>query len=176
MTTSSLKTACSTPTGMIAVRTFCMNTPTSITASSTTAYINNEFDATIVEVAFHDSTPDTQLMREAYVRDAVARATYQGLIKYFRAVDGNTTPATELPPPVTSVRAVSNAAGSVTISWTPPVANCLFGRRGDRLSHLRIDRTATASTAERSSPAEPRRLRHSPATTRRCPTISKSWP
>jgi len=91
------------------------------------AYINNEFDATIVEVAFHDSLPDSQLMREPYARDAVARATYQGLIKYFRAVDGNTTPATELPPPVTGVRAVSNAPGAVTLSWVPPVTNSYAG-------------------------------------------------
>jgi hypothetical protein len=90
-------------------------------------WINGEFDATIVEVAFHDSIPDSELMREPHVRDAVARATYQGLIKYFRAVDGNTTPATELPPPVTGVWAVTNAAGSVTISWTPPVANAQSG-------------------------------------------------
>ncbi len=47
-------------------------------------WINNEFDATIIEVAFHDNQLDAQLMREANVRDAVARATYQGLIKYFR--------------------------------------------------------------------------------------------
>jgi hypothetical protein len=90
-------------------------------------WINNEFDATIIEVAFHDSQPDAQLMREAQVRDAVARATYQGLIKYFRGVDQNSTPATELPPPVTSVRAVSNAPGSVTISWAPPVASAQAG-------------------------------------------------
>jgi hypothetical protein len=90
-------------------------------------YINNEFDATIIEVAFHDSIPDSELMREANVRDAVARATYQGMIKYFRSVDSNTTPATELPPPVTNVRAVSDAAGSVTINWTPPVADALAG-------------------------------------------------
>ncbi len=90
-------------------------------------WINNEFDATIIEVAFHDNQLDAQLMREANVRDAVARATYQGLIKYFRAIDGNTTIATELPPPVTGVRAVSNAAGSVTISWVPPVANAQAG-------------------------------------------------
>jgi hypothetical protein len=91
------------------------------------AYIDDEFDATIVEVAFHDELQDTQLMREQYVRDAVARATYQGLVKYFRSVDGDTTPATELPPPVTGVRAVSNAAGSVTVSWVPPVANSYAG-------------------------------------------------
>jgi hypothetical protein len=91
------------------------------------AYINNEFDATIVEVAFHDNTLDTQLMREANVRDAVGRATYQGMIKYFRAIDGNTTLATELPPPVTGVRAITNASGSVTISWVPPVATAQAG-------------------------------------------------
>jgi N-acetylmuramoyl-L-alanine amidase len=89
--------------------------------------INNEFDATIVEVAFHDNIPDSELMRQIIVRDAVARATYQGLIKYFRAVDGNTTSAVELPPPVTNVHAVSNAPGSVTISWTPPVASAQAG-------------------------------------------------
>jgi hypothetical protein len=90
------------------------------------ANINNEFDATIVEVAFHDQLQDSQLLRERFVRDAVARATYQGLLKYFRSVD-NTTTATELPPPVTGMRAASDAPGSVTISWTPPVSNTYAG-------------------------------------------------
>jgi hypothetical protein len=89
--------------------------------------ILGEFDATIVEVAFHDNQMDAELMRAPKLRDAAARATYQGLIKYFRAVDGNVTPATELPPPVTGVHAESNAAGSVTISWLPPVANSYAG-------------------------------------------------
>lgn len=89
--------------------------------------INDEFDATIVEVAFHDNLQDTALMREWNVRDAAARATYQGLIKYFRAVDGNTTSATELPAPVTTIRAQTSDTGSVTLSWTPPVANSYAG-------------------------------------------------
>ncbi|HEY1377558.1 MAG TPA: N-acetylmuramoyl-L-alanine amidase [Gemmataceae bacterium] len=90
-------------------------------------YINDEFDATIVEVAYHDNQLDAELMRDPRVRDAVARATYQGLIKYFRGVDGNATPATALPAPVTGVRAVSNAAGSVTVSWVPPASNSYLG-------------------------------------------------
>ncbi|MDZ4659305.1 MAG: N-acetylmuramoyl-L-alanine amidase [Bythopirellula sp.] len=89
--------------------------------------INNEFDATIVEVAFHDNIDDAELMRDAKFRDATARATYQGLIKYFRARDGNTTSATELPAPMTGVHAESNALGSVTLSWVPPVANTFAG-------------------------------------------------
>ncbi len=47
--------------------------------------INNEFDATIIETAFHDNTSDTALMRDPKVRDAIARATYQGIVQYFRA-------------------------------------------------------------------------------------------
>jgi hypothetical protein len=89
--------------------------------------INSEFDATIVEVAFHDNQLDAELMRDPKVRDAAARAAYQGMIKYFRAVDNNTTPATELPPPVTGVHAESNASGSVTISWVPPTSNSYAG-------------------------------------------------
>jgi hypothetical protein len=82
-------------------------------------YINNEFDATIIEVAFHDNKKDAELMRTPQERNAIARATYKGLIKYFRAVDGDKTPATVLPPPVTDVHAESKEPDSVTISWVP---------------------------------------------------------
>jgi hypothetical protein len=37
--------------------------------------INNEFDATIIEVAFHDDASDAQLMRDPKVRNWVARAS-----------------------------------------------------------------------------------------------------
>ena len=70
-------------------------------------YINNEFDATIVEVAYHDDSMDAALMRDPKVRDAVARATYQGMVKYFRAVDGNVTPLTMLPGVVSGVHAMA---------------------------------------------------------------------
>lgn len=92
-------------------------------------HIHDELDATIVEVAFHDHTEDAQLMREPRVRDAVARATYQGLLKYFREVDGNETPAIELPAPVTGVSAVAKGSGEVVVSWEPPMANDFAGGR-----------------------------------------------
>ncbi|HVT30072.1 MAG TPA: fibronectin type III domain-containing protein [Lacipirellulaceae bacterium] len=85
-------------------------------------YIHDEFDATIVEVAFHDNQQDAELLRDPKVRDAIARATYHGLIKYFRAVDNEQTPAIASPPPVTGAHVESNTAGSVTISWLPPKA------------------------------------------------------
>ncbi|MCC7476407.1 MAG: fibronectin type III domain-containing protein [Pirellulales bacterium] len=90
-------------------------------------YIHDEFDATIVEVAFHDNKLDAQLMRDARVRDAIARATYQGLLNYFRAVDNNETPATRLPSAVTGLHASTTAPGSITISWTPPESNSYLG-------------------------------------------------
>ncbi|CAN5206708.1 hypothetical protein BH11PLA2_BH11PLA2_44340 [soil metagenome] len=89
--------------------------------------INDEFDATILEVAFHDDLLDAELMRDPKVRDAVARATYQGLVKYFRAVDGNTTSATQIPGVVSAVRAVSNTPGSVTLTWTAPASSSVIG-------------------------------------------------
>jgi hypothetical protein len=93
--------------------------------------INDEFDATIMEVGFHDNAQDAPMLRDPRVRDALARATYQGIIKYFRAVDGNTTPMEAAPPAVTNVRAESNAPGQVTLSWTPPVANTYAGDAAD---------------------------------------------
>jgi hypothetical protein len=98
-------------------------------------FIHNEFDATIIEVAFHDNKEDAELMRTAPVRDAIARATYKGLVKYFRAVDGNKTPATVLPAPVTDVHAESKQSGSVTISWVPPKAE---PHTGDAATSYRI--------------------------------------
>jgi hypothetical protein len=98
-------------------------------------YIHDEFDATIIEVAFHDNMEDADLMRTAQVRDAIARATYKGLVKYFRAVDDNKTPATVLPPPVTEVHAISEKPGSVTVSWLPPKAD---PHTGDAATGYRI--------------------------------------
>jgi hypothetical protein len=84
------------------------------------SYINDEFDATILEWAFHDSSLDLDLMRDADVRIAVARATYHGLQQYFNSVDGGATGLTYLPDPVTGVTAETNGDGTVTIGWTPP--------------------------------------------------------
>lgn len=89
--------------------------------------INGEFDATIMETGFHDNQQDAEMLRDPRVRDAIARATYQGLLKYFRAMDGNTTLATTLPSPVTGIHVETSAAGSVTISWLSPTANSYAG-------------------------------------------------
>ena len=40
-------------------------------------------DATIVEVAFHDSVEDAAIMRDPLGRDQIARSMYQGTVQYF---------------------------------------------------------------------------------------------
>ncbi len=139
-------------------------------------YINNEFDATIVEVAYHDNAQDAALIRDPKVRDAIARATYQGIVKYFRAVDGNTTSAVDLPGVPTGLHAESNAAGSVTVSWIPPVANTYAG---DAPTGFRIY-VSTQWLRLRRRNLRGRRGNHTrprfPDTTPTCRIISRSWP
>lgn len=50
--------------------------------------LGGEMDATILEVAFHDSVEDALLLRSPKVREAVARATTQGVVKQFAAYGG----------------------------------------------------------------------------------------
>lgn len=88
--------------------------------------INNEFDATIVEVAYHDDSKDAALLRDPKVRDAAARATYQGAVKYFNSLD-NTTSLTMLPGQVTEAWAETINSDSVRISWAVPAANSYNG-------------------------------------------------
>ena len=90
-------------------------------------YINNEFDATIIEWAFHDNVTDTELMRDPKVRDAVARSSYQGLQKYFNSVDSGATGLTFLPDAVTETKAETNGDGTVTVSWDPTAASTFGG-------------------------------------------------
>lgn len=97
--------------------------------------INNEFDATIIETGYHDNELDIRMLRDPKVRDAIARATYQGLVSYFRQVDGNQTPATVAPAPVTGVWTESTGAGAVTVHWTPPQSS---PSAGDAAASYRI--------------------------------------
>jgi fibronectin type III domain protein/N-acetylmuramoyl-L-alanine amidase-like protein len=83
-------------------------------------YIDDEFDATILEVAFHDNVDDARLLRDPKARQAVARATYQGVIRYMN--EFATVPLAFLPEPPSNVRALARANGNVTIEWGAPAA------------------------------------------------------
>jgi len=99
-------------------------------------YINNEFDATIVETGFHDNQLDAKLLRDPRVRDAIARATCQGVFRYFHALQHGTSPIVMPPGPVTGLHAKSAGVGTVTLSWIPPVANAYDG---DAATAFRIE-------------------------------------
>ena len=90
-------------------------------------YINDEFDATIMETGFHDNEQDAELMRDPKVRSAIARATYQGVVKYFNDVDGGATPLVMAPGSVSDLRAETAGSGSVTVSWDTPASNSYNG-------------------------------------------------
>lgn len=89
-------------------------------------FINDEFDATIVERAFHDNQLDAELLRDARVNEAIARATTQGLVRFFRAIDP-TAPLAFPPSPVTALAAQTNDDGSVTLSWDAPEIGAAAG-------------------------------------------------
>jgi hypothetical protein len=80
--------------------------------------IQDEYDATEVEVAFHDNADDAHLLLDTKVRNWVARATYQGMIKYFNEFDA--LPLVYLPEPPSNVRAIADTNGGIMVSWAAP--------------------------------------------------------
>ena len=85
------------------------------------ARAGSEFDATIIEVGFHDQAIDNALLRDPRVRDQLARSVYEGTLEHFTDFPGTTSaPANvTLPSPPLQVAAVAAADGSVTVSWVP---------------------------------------------------------
>jgi hypothetical protein len=86
---------------------------------------NSEVAATILEVAFHDTTVDSVLLRDPKVRDWVGRASYQAAAKYFATFAGAN--ATLLPEPPRDSRVSTDAAGNVTLNWTAPAIGAAAG-------------------------------------------------
>ena len=76
-----------------------------------------EMDATIIEVAFHDSVEDAAIMRDPKGRDQIARSVYEGTLEYFQNWGGLVSPVAVPSAPI-NVRAVSNTSGQVTLNWS----------------------------------------------------------
>jgi hypothetical protein len=81
-------------------------------------YIEDEFDATILEVAFHDQKDDARLLRDPAVRNLVARCTYQSVVRYMNEFDE--VPLVFLPEPPRNVRAIA-LLDHVIVAWDAPV-------------------------------------------------------
>jgi hypothetical protein len=87
----------------------------------------NEFDATILEVGFHDNTEDAALLLDPKVRNAVARSSLQGVIKFLHSLPGSTVPLAFLPTEPRHVQALADGSGGVTLSWVAPVTGEAYG-------------------------------------------------
>ncbi len=89
---------------------------------------SNEFDATIVELAFHDNETDAQLLRDPRVRSAMARSCVHGIIKFLNTLPGSEIPLAFAPDTPRNVRATDAGNGNITLSWEAPLSD---GARGD---------------------------------------------
>lgn len=87
---------------------------------------NNEFDATIIEVAFHDSATDTLLLRDPFARDKVAQSATQATSRYFNQFGGSPAP-TFAPDAPTNVRTSVDRFGNLTVRWDAAPASANFG-------------------------------------------------
>jgi hypothetical protein len=81
---------------------------------------NNEMDATIIEVAFHDSPEDAKLLRDSKARAAIGKAAMHAVIRYMNTFDG--VPLIFPPESPSNVRSRGGADGSITLTWSPPVS------------------------------------------------------
>ncbi len=88
---------------------------------------SNEFDATILEVAFHDNASDAALLLDPKVRDAVARSSVHGLVKFLNAQPGSLVPLAFLPTQPRNPRAIHDGDGGVTLTWDAPLTGEALG-------------------------------------------------
>jgi hypothetical protein len=87
----------------------------------TGSLFNYEMDATIIEVAFHDSVPDALLMRDPKARAAVGKASMHAVVRYMNQFDSG--PLAFLPEPPTNIHALGAADGSIRLNWSAPVSS-----------------------------------------------------
>ncbi|MFN0138440.1 MAG: fibronectin type III domain-containing protein [Phycisphaerae bacterium] len=88
----------------------------------------NEFDATLVELAFHDNQQDAEILRSPSTRRSMGRSCAQGVVRFLNSLAGSTVPLAFSPDTPRSVRVEDLATGSVRLTWQAPVSD---GARGD---------------------------------------------
>jgi hypothetical protein len=88
---------------------------------------SDEFDATIVELAFHDNQLDAELLRDPRVRAAMGRACVHGIIRFLNGLPGSEVPLA-FPPATPQEFAVADlGGGDVQLSWAPPLSGDAHG-------------------------------------------------
>ena len=100
--------------------------------------INGEFDATIIEVAYHDQSQDATDLKDPKVRWDVGRATLHTAIKYFQTYGGLSN-VTYAPEPPTDLRTTTDASGNVILNWAAgPSSSGTTGPYGNAATGYRI--------------------------------------
>ncbi len=83
----------------------------------------DEFDATIVELAFHDNQEDAELLRDCRVRSAMARSCVHGIIRFLNSLPDSEVPLVFPPDTPRYVRAEDLGGGDILISWESPLSD-----------------------------------------------------
>jgi len=98
---------------------------------------NSEMPAALFEMAFHDTASDALALKNPYFRQIVARAMYQGIVKYFADRDGQSTYYL-LPEPPTSLLVRNNGSGGIALSWNSPPSNTGDNFLGDAATGYKV--------------------------------------
>jgi len=101
---------------------------------------NDEMPAALFEMAFHDNAADADHLKDPTFRQTVARAVYQGIVRYFADRDGETEYYL-LPEPPTHLRVTNDGSGAVSIAWNAPPNDSGDGLLGDPASAYRVYRS-----------------------------------
>ncbi len=88
---------------------------------------SNEFDATLVEVAFHDNQLDAELLRDPRVRQAMGRACVHGIIRFLAGMSGSQVPLAFSPDTPRNVRTRDLGNGNVVVAWDTPLSDGALG-------------------------------------------------
>ncbi len=103
---------------------------------------NNKMPAALFEMGFHDNAEDAKYILDPEFRRIVARAVYQGIVRYYyENVEGFDVP-TLLPEPPTDVRVTTSFVGHATLEWKEPAYDTGDGVLGDPPLEYRVYRSS----------------------------------
>jgi len=102
---------------------------------------NPEMPGALFEMAFHDNVTDAAHLRNPVFRQIVARAVYQGVVKYFAARDGDANYKL-LPEPPTGFAVRNDGAGHIALTWVAPPSSAHSGLYGDAATGYRVYRSS----------------------------------
>jgi N-acetylmuramoyl-L-alanine amidase len=90
----------------------------------------------LIENGFHDSPIDVDALKDPRFLQLSARAIYQGLVRYWHAIDSN-VPLIFLPEPPQQVMVRNSGPGQITINWKSGSIDG-SGLRGDAATAYRV--------------------------------------